>query len=386
MISESIIETLELNKMRKIQRLPQILRPFFEKVEFKNRAVMILGSRGVGKTTFMLSKIKDKKIFYLSADNPLTSTSNLYEIGNTVFMAGYEGIAIDEVHYAKDWSINLKSLYDDFPDKIIIATDSNSMILRSGIGDLSRRFSKIQIPLMSFREYIALKEGILLPKIDPFDPNEFNMKKIMESTNVLANFRNFLKEGLRPIFLEWDYKEQIENIIEKTIHSDIPFFVPQISDIHFRLMNTVIGFLAISKVPTLNIDKMCTEWGIGKIKLYQLLNVMEETGLIKIVRYAKDTKTFSKGAKIFFADPSIYSVLNGDMGTRRESYVVETFSDNGKSVFACKDERNGDFIINELTVEIGGRSKKVKKADYVIRDDIDLPYKNVIPLWLIGFM
>ncbi|MGC8683960.1 MAG: AAA family ATPase, partial [Athalassotoga sp.] len=78
MISEQIIETLELNKMRKIQRLPQILRPFFEKVEFKNRAVMILGSRGVGKTTFMLSKIKDKKIFYLSADNPLTSTSNLY--------------------------------------------------------------------------------------------------------------------------------------------------------------------------------------------------------------------------------------------------------------------------------------------------------------------
>ena len=386
MISESIIETLELNKMRKIQRLPQILRPFFEKVEFKNRAVMILGSRGVGKTTFMLSKIKDKKIFYLSADNPLTSTSNLYEIGNTVFMAGYEGIAIDEVHYAKDWSINLKSLYDDFSDKIIIATDSNSMILRSGIGDLSRRFSKIQIPLMSFREYIALKEGILLPKIDPFDPNEFNMKKIMESTNVLANFRNFLKEGLRPIFLEWDYKEQIENIIEKTIHSDIPFFVPQISDIHFRLMNAVIGFLAISKVPTLNIDKMCTEWGIGKIKLYQLLNVMEETGLIKIVRYAKDTKTFSKGAKIFFADPSIYSVLNGDMGTRRESYIVEAFSDNGKSVFACKDERNGDFIINELTVEVGGRSKKVKKADYVIRDDIDLPYKNVIPLWLIAFM
>ncbi|MGC8818805.1 MAG: hypothetical protein ACP5QV_05350 [Athalassotoga sp.] len=158
------------------------------------------------------------------------------------------------------------------------------------------------------------------------------------------------------------------------------------SDIHFRLMNAVIGFLAISKVQTLNIDKMCTEWGIGKIKLYQLLNVMEETGLIKIVRYAKDTKTFSKGAKIFFADPSIYSVLNGDMGTRRESYIVEAFSDNVKSVFACKDERNGDFIINEITVEVGGRSKKVKKADYVIRDDIDLPYKNVIPLWLIGFI
>jgi len=386
MISESLMETLELAKARKIQRLPKILRPFFEEINFKNRAIIILGARGVGKTTFVLSKIKGKKIFYLSADNPLISTSNLWEIGNKAFMSGYEGITIDEVHYAKDWSVNLKSLYDDFPDKTIIATDSNSMLLRSGIGDLSRRFSKIQIPLMSFREYIALKEEILLPKVDPFRPNESDVKKIIDSTNVLANFTEFLKAGLRPSFLEWDYKEQIENIIEKTIHSDIPFFVPQISDIHFRLMNAVIGFLAISKVPTLNIDKMCTEWGIGKIKLYQLLTVMEETGLIKIVRYPKDTKTFSKGAKIFFADPSIYSVLNGDIGTKRESYVVEAFSDSGKQVFACKDERNGDFVINGTVVEIGGQSKKIKKADYVIRDDIDIPYNNVIPLWLIGFM
>ncbi len=51
----------------------------------------------------------------------------------------------------------------------------------------------------------------------------------------------------------------------------------QISDIHFRLMNAVVGFLAISKVPTLNIERMCRDWGIGKRKLYELPTVMNAT-------------------------------------------------------------------------------------------------------------
>jgi len=131
------IEILGFIQERKLQKLPERLRPFFEKIELKNRAVLIFGPRGVGKTTFILSRIKSKKIFYLSADNPLVSAVSLWDLGNAIFMKGYEGIAIDEVHYAKDWSIHLKALYDAFPDKIIWASDSSSLILRHGIADLS---------------------------------------------------------------------------------------------------------------------------------------------------------------------------------------------------------------------------------------------------------
>jgi hypothetical protein len=36
-------------------------------------------------------------------------------------------------------------------------------------------------------------------------------------------------------------------------------------------------------------------------------------------------------------------------------------------------------------IEVGGKNKSPKKADIVVRDDIDLPGKNSIPMWLLGF-
>ncbi|MGC9384813.1 MAG: ATP-binding protein [Kosmotogaceae bacterium] len=383
---DSTLEILSLIQERKLQKLPEKLRLFYERNEQKNRAVLIFGPRGVGKTTFMLSRIKNKKIFYLSADNPLVSAVSLWDLGNAIFMKGYEGIAIDEVHYAKDWSIHLKALYDSFPDKIIWASDSSSLVLRHGIADLSRRFSKVEIPLMSFREYLALKEGVILPVIDPLSPDKKLVKKAMDLVNILFAFQNFMEEGFRPVFLEWDYHEQIMNIIEKTLHGDIPFFVPQITNIHFRLMNAIVGYLSMSKIPTINVEGMCNEWGIGKAKLYQLLHVMDVTGLIRIIYRENDTKTYSKGAKIFLSDPSFYSVLGGDIGTRREAFVVAAFSSAGKKVFASKNEEAGDFLVNGSVIEVGGRSKAKKKADYLIRDNTDLPHRNIIPLWLLGFM
>jgi predicted AAA+ superfamily ATPase len=130
---------------------------------------------------------------------------------------------------------------------------------------------------------------------------------------------------------------------------------------------------------------MCREWGIGKRKLYELLSVMDATGIIRIIFKENDNRTFSKGEKIFFGDPSFYSIGSKNTGTRREAYVAEAFEDAGNRVFACSDERNGDFLINETLVEVGGKNKKKKHADFVIRDDTDVPHLNCIPMWTLGF-
>ena len=120
---------------------------------------------------------------------------------------------------------------------------------------------------------------------------------------------------------------------------------------------------------------MCRDWGIGKQKLYQVLRAMEKTGLINIVR-----KT---GGWIFFVDPVIYTVLEGETGNFQEAFVVFALKNKGK-ILAEKDETKGDLIFNEIHLEIGGLSKKSKQADCVIRDDIDLPVRNAIPMWMLG--
>ena len=87
-----------------------------------------------------------------------------------------------------------------------------------------------------------------------------------------------------------------------------------------------------------------------------VLEVMDSVGVLRIVRIENDTKAKSAGEKLFFADPALYSALNGDLGTARK-----------------------------YKIEVGVHSKKPKQADFVIRDDTDYPAGNAIPLWLLGF-
>ena len=49
----------------------------------------------------------------------------------------------------------------------------------------------------------------------------------------------------------------------------------------------------------------------------------------------------------------------------------------------------GDFNINNLTFEVGGKSKtqeqiKDLKNAYIVKDDIEYGYQNVLPLWAFG--
>ena len=383
---ENIVESLELRMKRMISFLPKRRRPYFKELEphFTSRGILLAGPRGSGKTTFLLSLAQGQNLLYVSADDPIIYTVPFQELAQYILI-NYDGLIIDEVHYLKDWSLHVKSLYDSFPNKTIWLSDSSSVVLRKGVVDLSRRFVVHNLPLMSLREYIYFETGKELPKIpDPFDERSTELAiEILKQVDVLKYFRDYREHGTRPFYQEGNFKERMRNVIEKSIYADIPYFVGQLSDNHFGVMKAIISHLAFSKVPTINIETMCRDWKLGKEKLYQLLQAMEEIGLINIVRKTRIEKPYSKGAKIFFADPVIYSVLERETGNFREAFVVFALK-NKRKVLAEKDETKGDLIFNNIRLEIGGPNKKPKQADYVIRDDIDLPVRNAIPMWVLG--
>jgi len=90
-----------------------------------------------------------------------------------------------------------------------------------------------------------------------------------------------------------------------------------------------------------------------------------------------------ESSEIFFSDPVIYNVLEAETGNFREAFVVFALKNRG-TILAEKGETKGDLIFNGIRLEIGGASKKPKQADFVIRDDIDLPVRNAIPMWVLG--
>ncbi|MGC9772534.1 hypothetical protein [Fervidobacterium islandicum] len=148
-------------------------------------------------------------------------------------------------------------------------------------------------------------------------------------------------------------------------------------------MKAIVSHLAYSKIPTINVEAMCRDWGIGKEKLFELLNALKEVGLVNIVQKSLIERPYSKGGKIFFFDPTLYSVLEGEIGNFREAFVVFALKDRGR-LLVQKDEPKGDFLFDDISLEIGGENKKKKDSQYLVRDDIDVPVRNAIPMWALG--
>jgi len=382
-VLDRVLENCELTFERLKLSLPDKKRPFYEELNIDNtRGALVYGQRGVGKTTFLLDKIRNKNFLYFSADNPLVSSLPLYDFVQEIFKRGYEGIVIDEIHHSNSWSLNVKALFDDYPDKYIWISDSSNLMLKKSVADLSRRFVQYRIPMLSFREYVYLITGKLTNKIDIFNFQKSFLSDISE-LNILKLFNDYLDFGIRPIFFEGEYCSRLKNLIEKSLYSDIPFYVKSIQDSHLRLMNAIIGHLLISPVPTINVSGMCSEWGIGKEKLYDILYVMEHSELINIVR-KKNKHNYSKGSKIFLSDPSCYHCFRGDIGNVREAFFVLSMKELYE-LYASDDENECDYIVNNKKFEIGGRNKKRKNAEYIVSDDLDIPLGNRLPLWMAGF-
>jgi hypothetical protein len=381
-MNTSTLGRIEAAMKRRRAALPTVLRPFTANHEELPRAVIVTGARGVGKSTFLLHHSRSRHFLYVSADNPLIGEIPLYEVGERAFVSGYEGIVIDEIHFAREWSAHIKALYDDFPDRSVWVSDSSSLVLRMAGADLSRRFVPISMPLLSFREYLAVSGSIHHPTFNPFDSIPIN-----GTPELLRAFRTYRRQGTRPFFGESHIAERLVAILEKTLHSDVPFFVPQITDGNIRLMNAIVGTLAKASIPRLQVRSLCADWNIGADKLYQLLFVMESVGVVRIVRKARDTKAHTAGEKLFFGDPALYHALDGDTGTEREALTAAMIVEAGRTLSAAADERQGDFLVDgAIPIEVGGTKKQPKTADFVVRDDTDVAIGKVLPLWSLGFM
>jgi hypothetical protein len=77
-----------------------------------------------------------------------------------------------------------------------------------------------------------------------------------------------------------------------------------------------------------------------------------------------------------------------DIGTVRETFFLQNFSDNHTISLPNK----GDILIdNTFLFEIGGKNKTRKQIidfdkAFLVKDDIEIGFQNSIPLWLFGFM
>ena len=114
-------------------------RYLYHEIDWGNRIVGIRGPRGVGKTTLMLQHIKNdlniNDVLYINADDIYFSEHRILDLAERLVQRGIQYLFIDEIHKYKDWSKELKLIYDYYSELKIVFSGSSILDINKGISD-----------------------------------------------------------------------------------------------------------------------------------------------------------------------------------------------------------------------------------------------------------
>ena len=372
---------------------------YLGKLISKNRLVGLIGQRGVGKTTLLLQYLKQNfkatEYLYFSADDIYIINSSIYDIATEFVRLGGKVIVIDEIHKYKNWALELKSIYDSFPDLLVRFSGSSMLNILNEKYDLSRRAVISYVTPLSFREYLKLSADIILPTLtlDEILSNasELSSTLALENPELYKNFLKYLQIGFYPFFIEdeVEYKNKLFNALDKIIAEDIPS-LNKIDYTHLSIFKKFIAKLIYSRVPyKVNITALCKEFGVSHPTLATYINILEETKIIRPIRKFS-TNISKKPEKLLFSNTNILYTyadefsIEVDMGTVRETFFASCFENIYYSDI-------GDFRVGEHIFEIGGKNKSFKQIkdiphSYVVVDTDYTMETNKIPMWLFGLM
>lgn len=365
-------------------------RYLYKEIPWESRLVGILGAKGVGKSTLILQHIKEtgvpKDCLYITTESLWFADHTLIDFADDFVKMGGKYLYIDEVHKYKGWSKELKLIYDLHPPLHVVFTGSSVLDIKKGEADLSRCALMFKLEGLSFREYLALKQQIDIPvfSLQQIVNNEVDVPQL---TLPLPAFQDYLREGYYPFFLEDGYLIRLSQVVSQTIEVDIPvYYNLQVSTARkLRQLLAIISKIAPVKP---NMQNLAREIGTSKNSIPDYLNYLETAGMIGLLR--DDTsglRALGKVEKVYIDNTNLMYALSGqpNIGNARETFFYNQMRVRN-NVLASKIS---DFAIEGMTFEIGGKGKGQKQiADtdkgYVVKDDIEYGYGNVIPLWHFG--
>ncbi len=377
-------------------------RYLIDRIKWDDQLIGITGARGIGKTTMMLQRIKKSQFnqtetLYISVDNFYFLSKNLFNLAEEFVLNGGKYLFVDEVHRYPTWALEIKNIYDTFPELKVIFSGSSALQIHKAEADLSRRASMYKLVSMSFREHIELTTG------NKFDSYSFNdlinnhieiATKIIERIKPIVLFKEYILGGSYPFYHESPemFQQKLLSTVNTILENDLPAIE------HFTystIVNTkkVLALIADSVPFKPNITELGRKTGISRDVLLRIIDLLEKSELLLLVRQnSTPTGYLTKPEKIYLNNTSLLYGLTlnqlPETGTIRETF----FANQLKESHLVNTSPKGDFLIdNKYVFEVGGRNKKSTQitgvADsYLVQDDIEIGYKNSIPLWLFGFL
>jgi predicted AAA+ superfamily ATPase len=242
---------------------------------------------------------------------------------------------------------------------------------------------------LSFREYLQFFHHITVPVLsleDILSHKSNDLKQVIGYP--IKFFKEYLQNGYFPFGNSEDFTTYLRQIVSQTMESDIPLYANMNVATGRKLLKllTIIADSVPFKPNFTGLSKMIE---VSKNTISDYFYYIEKAGMIAQLREKTESSlVVGKIEKVYLDNTNLAFCLSEkepDVGNLHETVFFNQMRVNN-TVFRSE---KGDFNIDNLTFEVGGKSKTQQQIEglknaFIVKDDIEYGYQNVVPLWAFG--
>ena len=376
-----------------------VRRTLMDEIDWNDRMIGIKGTRGVGKTTFLLQYANekfgkdDRQCLYVNMNNFYFQGRGISDFARDFVAQGGRTLLIDQVFKQPEWSAELRRCYNEFPELKIVFTGSSVMRLKEENPELNGIVKSYNLRGLSFREFLNLQTGhdfqpYTLSEI--LNGHEHIVRKILPHVSPLKYFQDYLHHGFYPFFMEHrNFSENLLKTMNMTTEVDI-LLIKQIDLKYLTKIKKLFYLLAVEGIHTPNISKLADQIDTSRATVMNYIKYLADARLINML-YNNGRRFPRKPSKVMLHNTNLMYAIYPIQVEPQE--VMETFFVNclwkdhqvneGRSAHSYLIDGSRKYRICDAYAS--GKQRFNNETTYALYNT-EIGHGNQIPLWLFGFL
>ena len=376
-----------------------VRRTLMDEINWNDRMIGIKGTRGIGKTTFLLQyakerfDINDRQCLYVNMNNFYFQGHGIAEFAGEFCRRGGRVLLIDQVFKQPDWSQEMRKCYDLYPQLKIVFTGSSVMRLKEENPELNGIVKSYNLRGFSFREFLNLLTGNTFRPYsleEILHDHERIIKQILPKVQPNRYFQDYIHHGFYPFFQEQrNYSENLLKTMNMMTEVDI-LLVKQIELKYLTKIKKLFYMLAEEGIKAPNVSKLAGDIETSRATVMNYIKYLTDARLLNMI-YPVGEDFPKKPSKVMLHNSNLlYAIypIHVEKQTAMETFFVNSLwkdhkvNQNGHDNYYIVDGHQ-KFRICDAT-----STNKIRYMPdtFYARYNTEIGKDNQIPLWLLGFL
>ncbi|MCL1938567.1 MAG: AAA family ATPase [Candidatus Azobacteroides sp.] len=371
-------------------------RKLMDDICWEDRLIGIKGSRGVGKTSFLIQYAKekffsdDKECLYINLNNFYFTVKAIKDFANEFQLKGGKVLLIDQISKYPDWASELAYCYDHYPDLQIIFAGSSVLRLKDEFSPIVNKVVSYNLCGFSFREFLELQTQCqfnVYSLDDLIHHHQDIANEITSQIRPLAYQEAYFHHGFYPFYLEdYNFSENLLQTMNMMLEVDV-VSIYQIELSYLPKLRKLLYLLSTATPGGPNISQLSIDIETSRATVMNYIQYLKDARLINLL-YPEGEDFPKKPVQLYMQNSNLLHAMRtirGETQLLRETFFYNQLQKDYK---VNTGAGNAQFLIDgQYLFNVGDRIKgKFDPNVYYAIDGIESGERKVIPLWLFGFL